>query len=80
MDREKWSARQAILLEALKKMRKDSGQTQVELAEKLQRPQSYVSKYESGERRLDLIEISEICKGCNVSLSDFVKLVGPSLE
>jgi len=75
MDREKWSARQAILLEALKKIRKESGQTQMELAEKLQRPQSYVSKYESGERRLDLIEISEICKECNASLSEFVRVI-----
>ena len=47
----------------------------MELAEKLQRPQSYVSKYESGERRLDLIEISEICKECNASLSEFVRVI-----
>jgi len=73
MDREKWSAKQIILLEALKKIRKESGQTQMELAAKLHRPQSYISKYEKGERRLDLIEISEICKACNVSLSKFAR-------
>ena len=75
MDREKWSARQAILLDALKRVRTESGQTQMEMAAKLQRPQSYVSKYENGERRLDLIEISEICKACGVSLSDFVQVI-----
>lgn len=75
MDREKWSAKQAILVDVLKKVRKESGQTQMELAAKLQRPQSYISKYEKGERRLDLIEVSEICEACNVSLSEFVQVI-----
>jgi len=75
MDREKWSARQVLLLESIKNIRKESGLTQVELANKLQRPQSYISKYEKGERRLDLIELSEICKACGVSLSKFVQIL-----
>jgi len=74
MDREKWSARQVLLLESLKGIRKESGLTQMELADKLQRPQSYISKYERGERRLDLIELSDICKACQVSLSKFVQI------
>jgi transcriptional regulator with XRE-family HTH domain len=37
-------------------MRRGKGVTQVQLANRLGLPQSYVSKYESGERRLDLIE------------------------
>jgi len=72
MDRDKWSSRQLILLDALKCLRVDRKLTQVELANKLQRPQSYISKYEKGERRLDLIEISEICIACNTSLAEFV--------
>jgi len=75
MDRSKWSPKQTILLDALKGIREESGQTQTELAAKLQRPQSYISKYEKGERRLDLIELSEICKACDVSLSEFVKII-----
>ena len=75
MDREKWSTRQQSLVEALKNMRVISGMTQVELAVKLNRPQSYISKYEKGERRLDLIELSEICDACNTSLSEFVKVI-----
>ena len=35
--------------------RKTAGLTQVELAERLRKPQSYVSKFERGERRLDVI-------------------------
>lgn len=40
--------------------RKDAGFTQIQLAQKLEKPQSYVSKYETGERRLDVIEFVEI--------------------
>lgn len=42
--------------------REKSGLTQSEVAKKLKRPQSFVSKYESGERRLDLVEFLQICK------------------
>jgi transcriptional regulator with XRE-family HTH domain len=41
--------------------------TQVEVAEKLDRPQSFVSKYESGERRLDVVEFIEVCAVLKVS-------------
>ena len=47
-----------ILVEA----RKSSGYTQVELANLLEKPQSFVSKYESGERRIDIVEFVAICK------------------
>ena len=57
----------------LKKMRKAAGLTQSQLAEKLERPQSYVSKYESGERRLDIIELNAICQACSITLVAFVK-------
>ncbi len=45
---------------------------QVEMAQMLRQPQSFVSKYESGERRLDIIEIREICEVIGISLSEFV--------
>jgi transcriptional regulator with XRE-family HTH domain len=48
--------------ELLVAKRKKAGLTQNELAEKLSRPQSYVSKYENGERRLDVIEFMEIAE------------------
>ncbi len=37
------------------------GLTQADLAKRLYRPQSFVSKYESGERRLDVVEFVYIC-------------------
>jgi len=46
--------------------RKRAGLTQQELADKLKKPQSYISKYERGERRLDVIEFLEISQLLNV--------------
>lgn len=59
----------------LREVRQESGLSQVELAKKLNRPQSYVSKYENGERRLDVIELREVCLALNTTLSKFSKLL-----
>ncbi|MBF0383274.1 MAG: helix-turn-helix transcriptional regulator [Magnetococcales bacterium] len=56
----------------LKSVRENANLTQTQLSEKLNKPQSFVSKYESGERRLDLIEIAAICSAIGLSLTDFV--------
>jgi transcriptional regulator with XRE-family HTH domain len=45
-----------LLVEA----RKAAGLTQAELAGRLNRPQSFVSKYERGERRLDVVEFRDV--------------------
>ncbi|MBD2300735.1 helix-turn-helix transcriptional regulator [Nostoc sp. FACHB-87] len=47
--------------------------TQSELSNKLSRPQSYVSKYERGERRLDLIEFLEVAEALQVEPETFIK-------
>ena len=52
--------------ELLVGVRKAAGLTQAELSQKLSRPQSFVSKYERGERRLDVIEFGEVAKALNV--------------
>ncbi len=51
-----------LLLDRLTKARKDAGITQAELAALLGRPQSFVSKIESGERRIDVIEFLQVSK------------------
>ncbi|WP_089341454.1 MULTISPECIES: helix-turn-helix domain-containing protein [Burkholderia] len=53
------------LRHVLKQVRKDAGLTQVQLAEKLGRGQSYVSKVERGEQYLDVLEFVEWCEACN---------------
>jgi ppGpp synthetase/RelA/SpoT-type nucleotidyltranferase len=45
----------------------------MDLAERLKKPQSFVSKYESGERRLDLVELNEVCDKIGIRLMTFVR-------
>ena len=66
------SAEQSILQNLLKRFRTDANLKQSELAEILKQSQSFVSKYESGERRLDLLELWQICQALNITLSEFV--------
>lgn len=58
--------RYLLLRSALCKARKARELTQTDLADRLVRPQSFVSKYESGERRLDVIEFLEVCEALDV--------------
>ncbi len=47
------------LMQVLVETRKSKDVTQQELADRLRRPQSYVAKIETGERRLDVVEFVE---------------------
>ena len=69
-----------LLSSILISLRNDLGLRQVDLATKLGRPQSFVSKYESGERRLDVLELNEICKALHVSLSEVIIRVEQELN
>jgi transcriptional regulator with XRE-family HTH domain len=51
-----------ILLETIVAARKEAGVTQVELAERLGKPQPFVSYFERGERRLDVIEFYAVSR------------------
>lgn len=55
------------LLKRLVAARNRKGMTQQELAKKLRRHQSFVAKYERGERRLEVIEFVQICRELGVS-------------
>lgn len=63
------------LLKELVKARKKADITQQELAKTLKRPQSFVSKFELGERRLDILEFIEICEIINVDFKAILKKV-----
>ena len=45
------------VIERLKQARLDVGLTQKEVSEKIKKPQSYISKVETGEQRVDIIEL-----------------------
>ena len=64
----------------LKEMRQKRGITQVELAEKLGVPQSFISKYESGERQLDILELREICQRFGISFDNFCRQLEEKLN
>lgn len=61
-----------IAVECLKAFRIQSKMTQQELACNLSCSQAYISKYEQGQKRLDIIEIRDICICLGVSLPEFV--------
>ena len=61
------------LQHVLRALRQEKGVTQVGLAELLGRPQSYISKVESGERKVDLPELDEICRALGTNLETLVR-------
>ncbi|MCX6970581.1 MAG: helix-turn-helix transcriptional regulator [Verrucomicrobia bacterium] len=63
----------AVFRDLLRELRMEKGFTQVQLSETLGMPQSFVSKYETGERRLDVIEVRAICQSLDSTLTAFVK-------
>ncbi len=53
--------------------REKKGLTQAGVATKLGKPQSYVSKYERGERRLDIVEFLEVARVLDVEPHKILK-------
>lgn len=60
------SPRQQRLMDLLIAARRAKGLTQATLAARLGKPQSYVAKYENGERRIDVIEFLDITDAIGV--------------
>lgn len=66
MEKSIYSAEYQRLCAVLRALRQEAGLTQVQVAAELGVPQSFVSKYESGERRLDVIELRHVAKALGV--------------
>lgn len=62
-----------IFKELLIEYRKSANFTQQHLAELINKPQSYISKYETGERRLDLVEFLDIAEALQFDKYQFIK-------
>ena len=75
-----YSDRHQRFRDLLRQIRVDAGMTQVQLAKKLGKPQSYVSKAEMGERRLDFLETIDFCAACGVALEVLVSGLGETSE
>jgi transcriptional regulator with XRE-family HTH domain len=66
-------SRYQSLLEALVFLRKSAGLTQADLAQRLRRPQSYISKIENGERRIDALEMVDLAQAFDADPQDLVR-------
>ncbi len=67
------SAAYRLFLTRLREARRAAGLTQEEVATRLRRPQSFVSKCESGERRVDVVELQEFAQLYKKDLTFFAR-------
>ena len=72
MEKSIFTREYSLLLQLLKAAREKAGVTQVELGERLGATQTFISKVERGERRLDFIEVRAFCSAIGITFSDFV--------
>jgi len=63
----------AYFVEKLRKARQEAGLTQVQIAKKLKRPQSYISNVESGQQRVDVVELQKFAKMYGKDVNYFFK-------
>jgi len=72
MSKSIYSKKYKNTIEKLKKARLEIGLKQEEVANKLKKPQSYISKIERGERRIDIAELQELAKIYKKEINFFV--------
>jgi len=80
MEKSIHSASYAIFLKVLKKTRENAGLTQTQLAQKIGETQTFISKCERGERRIDVVELRTFCQAFGVSLKQFVAMLERSMR
>lgn len=73
MDKTIYSATYVRFLHLLRQFREQAGLTQVELAQRLHTTQSFISKCERGDRRIDVVELQAFCAALGISLIQFVE-------
>lgn len=73
MTRSRQTKEYAYFVEKLRKAREEARLTQVEVAKKLKRPQSHISNVESGQQRVDVVELQNFTKIYNKDINYFIK-------
>ncbi|HUR42440.1 MAG TPA: helix-turn-helix transcriptional regulator [Verrucomicrobiae bacterium] len=68
-----WDRRRKRVHALLRAVREEAGLTQAALAKRLNVDQSFVSRLERGERRLDLVEVLDLCRACGLPFRTFVQ-------
>jgi transcriptional regulator with XRE-family HTH domain len=79
MEKTIYSREYAAVLRLLRQARENAGITQVALAKKLGQTQSFISKIERGDRRLDIIQLRTLCRIFGVTLLEFVERLEQAL-
>jgi transcriptional regulator with XRE-family HTH domain len=72
MEKSIYTSEYSLFLEQLKIAREQKGLTQIEVAERLGQTQSFVSKVERGERRLDIVELRAFCTALGIGFPTFI--------
>ena len=67
------SPQQKVLQDLLRQVRTEADLLQGDLARRLDISQSIISRWESGERRVDLPELLQICEACGITLEEFAR-------
>ena len=80
MEEKKLSKARIIFQNLLKEERHKKNKSQSDIAKKTGFTQSMVSKYESGERKIDLIETMAVCQAIDVRFQDFIAEFEKRLE
>jgi transcriptional regulator with XRE-family HTH domain len=80
MKKRVYIAQRGRLVNLLREMRIEAGMTQTDLAALIGKDQTHVSRYESGQRRLDVLEVREICQAVGSTLEVFVKRLEVTLK
>ncbi len=76
MKKLRFSAKYKRLLKTLRAVRQEASLTQEEVAKHFEAHASFISKIESGERRIDVVELAELCRLLGVKLTDLLTRAG----
>jgi transcriptional regulator with XRE-family HTH domain len=76
MRKSRYTKKYEQLLTALRQARRNAGLTQTQVGRKFGAHASFVSKIESGERRIDVIELADLCRAYGIALSAFLRDAG----
>lgn len=80
MDKTLFTEKYQTFLSLLKELRINANLTQGDVAEALDETQSFISKCERGERRIDVIELRQFCQVIGISLPEFSQLLEEALK
>lgn len=70
-----YQARYATFIDALISARKDQSLTQLEVAQALGKPQSYIAKIEGKDRKLDVVEFVALCEAIHQDPCNLIKVL-----